>query len=66
MAMYIVADECVSCGDCVTDCPTASIHEVKIVYEIDASTCTECEGESDSPKCVETCPVTGCILPLAS
>ncbi len=63
MAMYIVADECISCGDCQPECPTKSIIEGKIVFEIDASTCTECEGDFDSPKCVELCPIDNCILP---
>ncbi|NOY15615.1 MAG: 4Fe-4S dicluster domain-containing protein [Gammaproteobacteria bacterium] len=64
MAMYIVADECISCGDCVPECPTESIDEGKIVFEINAETCKECEGEHDSPKCVELCPIDNCILPL--
>lgn len=66
MAMYIVADECISCGDCEPECPTNSIKEVKIVFEIDAASCTECEGDHDSPKCVELCPIDNCILPVAS
>jgi ferredoxin len=66
MAMYIVADECISCGDCEPECPTSSIAERKIVFEIDAATCTECEGEYDEPKCVEVCPVANCILPLTA
>lgn len=66
MSLYIVADECISCGDCEPECPTESIYESKIVFEINAKTCTECEGEFDSPKCVELCPIDNCILPLAS
>ena len=27
MALYIVADECISCGDCEPECPTSSIYE---------------------------------------
>lgn len=64
MAMYIVADECISCGGCAEECPTGSIRASKIVYEIRAETCKECEGEYDSPQCVEACPIDNCILPL--
>jgi len=64
MALYIVAEECISCGDCEPVCPTASIYEGKVVFEITKSTCTECEGDYDSPKCVEVCPVDNCILPI--
>ncbi len=64
MAMYIVTDECISCGDCVPGCPTESIREGMIVFEIDAGTCKECEGEYDAPRCVELCPIDNCILPV--
>ncbi len=66
MALYIVADECIACGDCEPDCPTASIKEKNGTFVINAKTCTECEGEFDEPKCVDLCPVSNCILPLAS
>ena len=66
MALYIVDAECISCGDCVPVCPTQSISERKIVFEIDPKTCTECEGDHDEPQCVDICPVDNCILPLAS
>jgi len=29
---------------------------------IDAEKCTECKGHYDAPKCVEVCPVDGCIV----
>jgi ferredoxin len=64
MALYIVADECISCGDCEPDCPTSSISEGKGAFVIDRTTCTECEGAYRKPKCVELCPIDGCILPL--
>ena len=34
MAMYIVEDECISCGDCVPVCPTSSIYEDKIDIQL--------------------------------
>lgn len=64
MAMYIDTDECISCGDCEPECPTESIAEGKIVFEINAATCKECEGDYESPKCVEICPIDSCVLHL--
>lgn len=66
MALYIVADECISCGDCEPVCPTNSISEGAIVYEIDKRTCTECVGDFDKPQCVKVCPIDNCILPLTA
>lgn len=64
MAMYIVAQECIACGDCEPVCPTGAITEGKIVFEIDADTCNECEGEAEAPQCAEICEIPNCILPL--
>ncbi len=61
MAMTINEDECISCGTCETECPTDSISSGLFAYKIDASTCTECEGESETAQCAEACPVSGCI-----
>ena len=56
MAMKIVQMECASCGDCVPVCPTQAITEKGGMFKIHKDTCTECEGEADSPKCVSACP----------
>lgn len=64
MALYIVAEECISCGDCEPVCPTSSIYEGSIVFEIEKSTCTECEDDYDAPECVRVCPVDNCILQI--
>jgi Fe-S-cluster-containing hydrogenase component 2 len=64
VAMYIVSQECIACGDCEPVCPTNSITEGKIVFEIDAATCNECKGEYDEPQCVAICEILNCILPL--
>jgi hypothetical protein len=29
---------------------------------IEAGRCTECVGAFDAPKCVEICPIEGCIV----
>lgn len=62
MALKIVAEECISCGDCEPVCPTASIYEAKGVFHITKETCTECEGDFDVPQCVKVCPVDDCII----
>ncbi|MDO8828109.1 4Fe-4S binding protein [Methylophaga sp.] len=64
MALYIVEEECISCGDCEPVCPTVSIKEGAIVFAINAKTCTECKDDFDSPECVRVCPIDNCILPL--
>ena len=57
-----IQDDCIACGACVPDCPTESITEGDgTLYVIDQTTCVECEGHFDSPKCVSVCPVD-CIV----
>ena len=66
MAYKINPDLCTSCDDCLPDCPTASISVKKGMYTINASECTECEGEFDKPQCVKVCPIKGCITQIAA
>jgi len=61
MAMKIV-DECISCGACEPECPNQAIAAADPVYVVDASRCTECVGAYDTPRCIEVCPVDGCIV----
>ncbi|MBO3709184.1 MAG: 4Fe-4S binding protein [Candidatus Accumulibacter sp.] len=56
MAMKIIQAECTSCGDCKPVCPTSSITSKAGMYKINVDTCTECEGEFDSPQCLDACP----------
>ncbi len=56
MALKILADECTACGDCKPVCPTTSITQKSGVFRINAETCTECDGEHDSPQCISVCP----------
>ena len=64
MAMKINPDLCTACGDCVDECPTASIISKKGVVSIQADSCTECEGEYKKPQCVKVCPIKGCITQI--
>lgn len=66
MAYKINPDLCTSCDDCLPDCPTASISVKKGTYTINATECTECEGEFDKPQCVKVCPIKGCITQIAA
>lgn len=66
MSLYIVAEECISCGDCKPVCPTDSIKEGAVVFEINKKTCTECNGDYDVPQCIKVCPIDNCILPLVA
>ena len=61
MAMLIV-EECISCGACEPECPNTAIAQGELIYVVDAEKCTECVGAFDAPKCVEVCPVEGCIV----
>jgi ferredoxin len=62
MAMKIV-EECISCGACEPECPNQAISsDAAAVFTIDAVRCTECVGAHDAPRCVEVCPVDGCIV----
>ena len=65
MALKIIADLCTACGDCEPECPTASIKPKKGVYFINPDSCTECDGEFDSPQCLSACPAgDACIVYL--
>lgn len=61
MAMLINSD-CISCGACEPECPNEAITAGDAIYLIDFDKCTECVGAHDAPKCVEVCPVDGCIV----
>jgi Fe-S-cluster-containing hydrogenase component 2 len=55
MAVAIDGSMCTACGDCEPVCPTTSIFPHKGVFAVKEETCTECDGESDFPKCMEAC-----------
>ena len=48
--MYVITDECVSCGTCAESCPVEAISEGADHYEINQDTCVSCGT------CIENCP----------
>jgi ferredoxin len=64
MALQIVAALCTACADCEPVCPTNSIVPFKGLFKIEAETCTECEGDFDTPQCLDVCMEDDCIIPL--
>lgn len=47
---HIITDECLGCGTCIDECPTAAITESNDVYSINADLCTDCGT------CKDNCP----------
>lgn len=62
MAMFIVEADCINCGACEPECPNEAISQTDTTYVVDVAKCTECVGAFDTAKCVEVCPVDGCII----
>ena len=60
MALFIT-DECINCDVCEPECPNDAIYQGELIYEIEASSCTECVGHFDKAQCVVVCPVD-CIF----
>lgn len=60
MALYIT-DQCINCDVCEPECPNDAIYQGELIYEIDATQCTECVGHFKKEQCVVICPVD-CIL----
>lgn len=50
---YVINEDCIACGSCVSECPVEAISEGDI-YVIDADKCTDCGT------CADVCP-TGAI-----
>jgi ferredoxin len=59
----LINEDCISCGACEPECPNEAISQGESIYVIDPAKCTECVGSFDTSKCVDVCPVDGCIIP---
>lgn len=55
MAFKIIASQCSACGACEFECPNAAIRMKGDTFIVEATKCTECDGEQ--PRCVDVCPV---------
>lgn len=54
---YKITDECISCGQCVEECPVDAISEGEDIYVIDAEKCIDCGA------CAAVCPVEAIEAP---
>lgn len=57
----MINEDCTACDACVEPCPNQAISVGDPMYVIDPAKCTECVGAYDTSKCVDVCPVDGCI-----
>jgi len=46
---YVISEDCIACGSCISECPVEAISEGDI-YVIDADVCTDCGT------CADVCP----------
>lgn len=53
--MFVIENDCISCGACADTCPTGAISAGDERYVIDQDTCISCGA------CVDSCP-TGAIV----
>lgn len=61
MAFEII-ESCVNCWACQPVCPSEAIYEARPHFLINASKCTECDGDYADPQCASICPIEGAIL----
>lgn len=61
---HTINDTCIACNFCLPVCPVTAIREGEEIFEIDPATCNDCVGHYNNPKCVEVCPVEGCVSKL--
>ena len=48
---YVISDDCIACGTCISECPVEAISEGASHMEINADVCVDCGA------CAGTCPV---------
>jgi ferredoxin len=57
---YMISSECINCSACEYECPVRAISPGPAQFAIDPSTCVECDGYFDVPRCKSVCPVAAC------
>lgn len=53
----LITEECLSCGACVSKCPTRAIHRGDVIYEVNPYQCNDCSDIEGEPLCHPVCPV---------
>ena len=48
---YVISDDCIACGTCISECPVEAISEGASHMEINADVCVDCGA------CAGVCPV---------
>jgi ferredoxin len=56
-----ITEECISCDNCVSECPNSAISSGILQHNIDPALCTECVGKYKTSQCVEVCPVDAIV-----
>ena len=51
---YVITDDCIACGACLSECPVDCIKEGDPKYIIVKEDCIDCEA------CAGVCPVDAC------
>ena len=54
---YMITNECICCGLCISDCPNGAISEGDKICVINPDRCTECVGAHEHPQCETVCSV---------
>jgi ferredoxin len=54
--MYVITDDCASCGTCIDECASGAISEVDGTYVIDPDACSECGA------CADACGVEAIVV----
>ncbi|MBF0471635.1 MAG: ferredoxin [Gammaproteobacteria bacterium] len=59
---YEIVTSCVNCWACEPLCPSKAIQFAVPHFVIDATACSECDGDFADPQCVSICPIEGAIV----
>lgn len=64
MAMKIIRQRCIQCGNCLPVCPNDGISEDRGEYTANPRLCTQCYGFAASPVCAEVCPTDAVVVDM--
>jgi ferredoxin len=57
-----IAENCVTCGACIWECPTQAIHPGPLRPVVEESSCTECYGFFGESQCIVVCPASAIFV----